>query len=251
MDAGEVMTFSKLYAECYDQIHSSKSYEGESKRMLDFLKTELGKTNILKIMDFGCGTGVHLNSLAGERLELYGYDRNEYMLEVARRKYPDLSVSSDYSQIPGDLDLVYSLFDVVNYQITDAEVGIFFRSLASKLSRGAMLLIDGWHYPGVKLDPPNARERDIVFESTIINRRVQPSTQDDYRTTILDITLEDKLQSQMLTHERHTMRAFEREELAAFASACGFKEINFRDGRDWFSELHAESWRFVMFAEKA
>jgi SAM-dependent methyltransferase len=250
VDAGKVVIFSKLYAECYDQIHSSKSYEGESKRMLDFLKTELGKTDIMKIMDFGCGTGAHLNSLAGERLELYGYDRNEYMLEVARRKYPNLSMSSDYSQIPGDLDLVYSLFDVVNYQITDAEVGIFFRSLASKLSSGAMLLIDGWHYPGVKLDPPNVRERDIAFESAIITRRVQPSSQDEYRTTILDITLEDKARSEILTHESHTMRAFERDELADAASACGFRDITFRDASEWSSELHDESWRFVMFAEK-
>lgn len=251
MDVGEVVIFSKLYAECYDQIHSSKSYEGESKRMLDFLKIELGMTDISKIMDFGCGTAAHLNTLASEGLELYGYDRNEYMLEVARRKYPDLFVSSDYSQIPADLDLVYSLFDVVNYQITDAEVGTFFRSLASKLHSGAMLVIDGWHYSGVKLDPPTIRERDIVFDSAIITRRVQPSSQDEYRTTVLDITLEDKVRSEILTHESHTMRAFERDELADVASACGFREIKFRDGSDWSSELRAESWRFVMFAEKA
>ena len=251
MDDGEVVIFSKFYAECYDQIHSSKSYEGESKRMLDFLKTELGRKDISKIMDFGCGTGAHLNTLAGEGLELYGYDRNEYMLEVARRKYPDLYVSSDYSQIPPDLDLVYSLFDVVNYQITDAEVEIFFRSHASKLASGALLVIDGWHYPGVKLDPPTVRERDIVFESATITRRVQPSSQDEYRTTVLDITLKDKVGSEILTHESHTMRAFERDELAVVASACGFKEIKFRDGQDWSSDLNAESWRFVMFAEKA
>lgn len=251
MDDGEVVIFSKLYAECYDQIHSSKSYDGESKRMLDFLKTELGKADISRIMDFGCGTGAHLNTLAGEGLELYGYDRNEHMLDVARRKYPDLFVSSDYSRIPPDLDLVYSLFDVVNYQITDAEVEVFFRSLASKLDSGAMLVIDGWHYPGVEMDPPTVRERDIVFESALITRRVQPRSEDGYRTTVLDITLEDKVRSEILTRESHTMRAFDREELADFASKCGFKEIIFRDGSDWFSDLHAESWRFVMFAVKA
>ena len=113
------MIFSKFYAECYDQIHSSKSYDGESARMLKYLETSLGKTGIHRILDFGCGTGIHLNSLLDEKLELYGYDRNEYMLDVARQNYPDLFVASDYAKIPGELDLVYSLFDVVNYQVSD------------------------------------------------------------------------------------------------------------------------------------
>jgi SAM-dependent methyltransferase len=219
--------------------------------MLDFLKTDLGKTEIYKVLDFGCGTGVHLNTLVGEGLELYGYDRNEYMLDVARHKYPDLFVSSDYSQIPPDLDLVYSLFDVVNYQISDADVQIFFCSLASKLSSGAILVIDGWHYPGVKLDPPTVRERDIDLESVTITRRVQPSSRDEHRTTVLDITLEGKVRSEILARESHTMRAFQQDELEDVARACGFKEINFRDGSDWSLDLRAESWRFMMFAEKA
>jgi hypothetical protein len=47
------------------------------------------------------------------------------------------------------------------------------------------------------------------------------------------------------------MRAFQQDELADVARACGFKEINFRDGSDWSLDLRAESWRFMMFAEKA
>jgi len=187
------MIFSKFYAECYDQIHSSKSYDGESTRMLKFLETNLSKTGIRRILDFGCGTGVHLNSLLNEKLELYGYDRNEYMLDVARQKFPSLFVASDYAKIPEGLDLAYSLFDVVNYQVSDEEVEVFFRALASKLARGATLVVDGWHYAGVAKDPPEMRERNILFESSTITRRVTPTTSNNYRTTVLDITLEDKL----------------------------------------------------------
>lgn len=251
MEVGEVMIFSKFYAECYDQIHSAKSYEGESRKMLDFLKLEFGKNHMARILDFGCGTAAHLHTLASKGLELYGYDRNEYMLEVAQNKFPDLFVTSDYSKIPAELDLAYSLFDVVNYQITDAEVNIFFRSLASKLRSGGMLVIDGWHYAGVKSDPPTVRERDILFHSAIITRRVEPRSYDEYRTTILDITLKDRTRSEILTQERHAMRAFEPKEMVDFASANGFKNVTFRDGSDWSSVLKDESWRFAMFAEKA
>ena len=245
------MIFSKFYAERYDQIHSSKSYDGESARMLKYLEANLGKTGIYRILDFGCGTGIHLNSLLNEKLELYGYDRNEYMLDVARQNYPHLFVASDYAKIPGELDLVYSLFDVVNYQVSDEEVEVFFRALASKLARGATLVVDGWHYSGVAQDPPETRERDILFESSTITRRVTPTTSNNYRTTVLDITLEDKSQSEILTHESHIMRAFDAPELEKFAKSFGFTGVSFKDGRDWDKDLGPDSWRFVMFAEKA
>ena len=245
------MIFSKFYAECYDQIHSSKSYDGESAKMLKYLETNLGKIGIYRILDFGCGTGIHLNSLLDEKLQLYGYDRNEYMLDVARQNYPDLFVASDYAKIPGELDLVYSLFDVVNYQVSDEEVEVFFRALASKLAQGATLVVDGWHYSGVAQDPPETRERDILFESSTITRRVTPTTSNNYRTTVLDITLEDKSQSEILTHESHIMRAFDAPELEKFAKSFGFTGVSFKDGRDWDKDLGPDSWRFVMFAEKA
>ena len=245
------MIFSKFYAECYDQIHSSKSYDGESARMLKFLETNLGKTGITRILDFGCGTGIHLNSLLDEKLELYGYDRNEYMLDVARQKFPSLFVASDYAKIPGGLDLAYSLFDVVNYQVSDEEVEVFFRALSSKLARGATLVVDGWHYAGVAQDPPEMRERNILFESSSITRRVTPTTSNNYRTTVLDITLEDKARSEILANESHIMRAFDAAELEKFATSCGFTGVSFRDGGDWDKDLRSNSWRFVLFAEKA
>jgi SAM-dependent methyltransferase len=245
------MIFSKLYAECYNQIHSYKNYDGESARMLKFLETNHGKSEITRILDFGCGTGVHLNSLTDEKLELYGYDRNEHMLEVARHNYPNLFLTSDYTKIPGELDLVYSLFDVINYQATDDEIERFFSAIASKLAREAIVVLDGWHYSGVALDPPKTRERDILFESSTVTRRVTPSTSNNYRTTILDITLQYKAQSEILAHESHIMRAFDASELKTFAQAGGFTGITFRDGGDWNKELEPSSWRFVMFAKKA
>jgi SAM-dependent methyltransferase len=245
------MIFSKFYAECYDQIHSSKGYDGESARMLKYLEANLGKSGINRILDFGCGTGIHLNSLLDGKLELYGYDRNEYMLDIARQNYPDLFVSPDYSEIPGELDLVYSLFDVVNYQVSNEEVEVFFRSLASKLAQGATVVVDGWHYSGVAQDPPETRERDILFESSTITRRVTPTTSNNYRTTVLDITLEDKSRSELLTHESHIMRAFDAPELEKFANSCGLTGVSFKDGSDWDKDLMPNSWRFVMFAEKA
>ena len=250
METGEKMIFSKFYADCYDQIHSSKSYDGESKKLINFVETHLANRDISKVLDFGCGTGTHLNSLVDEKLELYGYDRNEFMLDIARQKFPKLFVSSNFSLIPDKLDLVYSLFDVVNYQVTDEEVETFFGLLASKLASGAMLVIDGWHYSGVVKDPPSVRERNINFGSSVITRRVVPSTNDEYHTTVLEITLEDRAISKVLAQENHIMRSFNVGELKVIAENCGFTEVMFKDGVDWDKELTTNSWRFVMFAKK-
>jgi SAM-dependent methyltransferase len=250
VEIGKKMIFSKFYADCYDQIHSSKSYEEESKKLINFIAANLSERDISKILDFGCGTGTHLNSLVDEKFELYGYDRNEYMLDVARQKFPKLFVSSNFSLIPDELDLVYSLFDVVNYQVTDEEVETFFRLLASKLASGAMLVIDGWHYSGVVQDPPIVRERNINFGSSVITRRVVPSTNDDFHTTVLEITLEDRAISKILAQENHIMRSFSVGELEVIAENCGFSEVTFKDGADWDKELTINSWRFVMFAKK-
>ena len=250
METGEKVIFSEFYAECYDQIHSGKGYEEEVKRIIEFIEANQKKRSITKVLDFGCGTGVHLNSLVGTKLGLFGYDRNEYMLQVARQKYPKLFFTSDYALIPENLDLIYSLFDVVNYQITNEEVELFFKALASKLAPGAMIVIDGWHFPGVVQDPPEVREREVTFRSTIVIRRVVPSTTDCYRTTALDIKLEDKVNSKLLSHERHIMRAFDKGELERVAILCGFNNVFFKDGNNWENEITEDSWRFAMFAEK-
>ncbi len=250
METGKEVIFSEFYAECYDQIHSAKSYEGEVERILDLINEMQEKRVIRKVLDFGCGTGIHLNSLVRTKLDLFGYDRNDYMLQVARQKYPQLFFASDYALIPDDLDLAYSLFDVVSYQTTDQEVELFFRALASKLAPGAMLVIDGWYFPGVAKNPPEVRERDISFRSSIITRRVIPSTSDENRTTVLNITLENKANSELLSDEKHILRAFNTEELESVAILCGFSDISFKDGGSWEKSLTTDSWRFVMFAKK-
>jgi len=245
------MIFSKVYAEYYDKIHSSKSYDSETAKMIKCLETSLGKPRVNRILDFGCGTGIHLNSLHDGKRKLYGYDRNEYMLSIARKNYPELFFTSDYSEIPGDLDLVYSLFDVISYQVSDEEVEVFLRSLASKLALGATVVVDGWHYSGVAQDPPQSRERDISVDSSTITRRVTPSTFNNYRTTFLDITLECEEQSELLIQEKHILRAFDTAELEMFAKSCGFTSIYFKDGHDWQKDLESHSWRFVMFADRS
>ena len=83
------------------------------------------------------------------------------MLNVAKKNHPLLRLTCDYSSIPNDIEFVYSIFDFASYQVTVGELEEFSRLVASKLRAGGLVVIDSWHYLGVKMDPPEVRERSF------------------------------------------------------------------------------------------
>lgn len=243
------MNFSELYANSYDKIHASKVYSEEANQLIAFLMKQFPNSKNLKILDFGCGTGVHLAELANESFELAGYDPNEHMLKVAKRNFPELHLESDHTAIQSGMDFIYSIFDVTSYQVTSKDLEEFFFLIASKLRIGGVVVLDGWHYLGVKLDPPQTRERSFEMDGMSILRRVVPSTLDGNRTTTLNISLIDEDTGQVISSEVHEMKAFEKEEIFAIATRVGFKNIHFKDGKNWTRNLDENSWRFMMSAE--
>jgi SAM-dependent methyltransferase len=233
----------------YDKIHASKVYSEEVIQISNFIIGNFPSARTLKILDFGCGTGVHLANLADESFEVMGYDPNKFMLDLGKMKYPELNFTDDYGSIPNGMDFVYSIFDVASYQVTVEELELFFRQIAGTLRIGGVILIDGWHLHGVKLDPPESRQRSFEIDGIRICRRVEPISGDDFRTTSLHISLINEDNGEVLMREIHTMRAFTSEEISTVAKKVGFNDIHFRDGKDWGKELDNSSWRFMMFAE--
>jgi len=243
------MIFSELYANCYDEIHASKTYSDESSQIIQLIQSEFPDRQISKILDFGCGTGIHLATLVTKNYDLYGYDRNQFMLDVAKRNFPTSHFTQDYSAVPNDMDLVYSIFDVVSYQISTGELEKFFDQIASKIKRNGLIVIDGWYFPGLQIHPPEVSERSFEFNGKRICRKVEPSSVDYFRTTTLQISLIDVETEEVLAVENHVLKAFGQEELTQIARARGFRNIHFRDGKVWTNMVQASSWRFMMFAE--
>jgi hypothetical protein len=171
------------------------------------------------------------------------------MLKVGKRNFPLLNFTTDYASISNGMDLVYSIFDVASYQVTAGELEEFFRLIASKLRVGGLVVIDGWHLLGVKLDPPEARQRSFEIDGMKICRKVEPISEDNFRTTTLRISLINEDTSEPIASEVHTIRAFTKEEIFEVAKNMGFRNIHFKDGKDWAKELDSSSWRFMMFAE--
>ena len=243
--------FEYEYAQFYDAMHGKKNYTAEARKILDFIRQEYSMDS-LSILDFGCGTGKHLNELhvLDERIELSGYDQSAEMISLARTSYPHLNFSSDLQSIKSKNKVVYSLFDVINYQVSDQDLANFFSNISNSVARGGIILLDSWNYSGLKIDPPRNMTREFEYLEKRYSRNVHVSTDSDYRITDLNISVLDVASNTVILDENHRLRAFEPDEVSVIASDFGFGEFAIRSAEDWNSEFNSQDWKFFMTAKK-
>jgi hypothetical protein len=173
------------------------------------------------------------------------------MLKIGRKKMPEADFHSEIGILISKFDLVYSLFDVITYQINDQMLSNFLSSIYETLHLGGSLICDGWNLSGVMSNPPKTTFREIQRDNTTISRKVTPSKIDDDGVIELKIELKDETSSEILADEAHFMRPMSTAHLEAIANRVGFSKIKFMDGGNWSNDLEKDSWRFVMFAQKS
>ena len=86
----------KEFAKYYDIFYQSKNYEKEVQFLLNFINTND------KIIDIGCGTGVHASLISRKGFSIDCLDISKEMLDVAKTK----------------LDTTFYCQDILNLNIT-------------------------------------------------------------------------------------------------------------------------------------
>ena len=83
--------------------------------------TEIGDLNGMKLLDFGCGTGLLLDFLKERAIdcEYHGWDISKRMIEVARRRHP----TADFSVVDVLTDELSKFAEVFDYVIVS---GVFY-----------------------------------------------------------------------------------------------------------------------------
>ena len=77
--------YDQFYAKYYDSIHLNKTKNDfEIGKILSLEK----KNKYTKILDVGCGTGYHVNSLYKKKYDVIGVDQSEAMISKAEENYP-------------------------------------------------------------------------------------------------------------------------------------------------------------------
>lgn len=198
------------FAKYYDKLYQKKDYQRE----VNFLKSFLNQND--KIIDVGCGTGIHAALLERNGYNIDGLDLSKEMLDIAKTRLKgnlynqnilDININNKYN-------IIISMFAVVNHlnNINELEQALLnFKKIL--LPKGKIIL--DLHNPqnsGFKTDFYDDVKRTMIWhydkESKIENSEI-----------IFEI-------NNQIYNDYHTFRIFNIEELSSCCEKIGLKVSN-------------------------
>jgi SAM-dependent methyltransferase len=247
------MSIFQQYAEVYDACYQDKDYDAEAKFVLQLI-SRYGSTT-QTILDLGCGTGRHTFEFAKEGFNVLGVDSSPQMIAKAKAKANLLP--SNILHFPNFLeadvtcfscselwDVAVSLFQVINYHVTNEKLLGAFRSVGNALKPGGLFIFDFWYGPAVLTERPTIRIKHVETSEARIIRLAEPVI--DVNRNVVDVNytlLINETNSNTLTeiHERHSIRFLFLPEIELLASAAGFEII---ETGEWLTSkpLHDHCW---------
>ncbi|MFO7676748.1 MAG: methyltransferase domain-containing protein [bacterium] len=183
------------------------------------------------VLDVACGTGIPSVLLARRGYRVTGVDRSEEMLAVLRRKAGDLPIRlvradiTDFS-LAEPADAAISLYDSVNYLLTEDALGRCFACVRRALAPGGLFAFDMntvyslsvfW---GNRVAPREAGGIRSVWDNSY-----DPET----RVSTLKLSFWEAAPDGGLARfdEEHRERAYTRHEVKRCLKAVGFGRVHF------------------------
>jgi ubiquinone/menaquinone biosynthesis C-methylase UbiE len=167
-------------AHLYDIIYSFKDYAAEAALILEIVEARHPRAQSL--LDVACGTGKHLEHFQ-ERFEIEGLDFNEKLLEIARKRLPNVPLHlGDYTNfsLGRTFDVVTCLFSAIGSAPSVEAMDAAVAAMARHLAPGGLLLVEPW------IDPSNWKERmvntQVVEEPELHVVRMNGSHREGNRT---------------------------------------------------------------------
>lgn len=182
-DASELEEPFSGSAVYYDTLYQDKDYDSEAIYIHSLLQCHHPGASTL--LEMGCGTGVHSMLLAERGYQVHGFDYSKEMVAVARKRLAANScrkyVNIQYHQgdmrsyrINGRFDAVISLFHVVCYQLTNADLQATFETASHHLEPGGLFIFDTWYGPAVLTDHPKIRVKRMMNDDMSVIRIAEP-----------------------------------------------------------------------------
>lgn len=255
------MAVFKHYARYYDLFYQAKSYDHE----VEFVSTLLNEysSQPKSVLELGCGTGRHALQLARLGYDVHGVDLSPDMVKQAENRA---------SELPGDLrdkltfsagdartvrtttyyDAVISLFHVVSYQNSNADVLAMFQTAFEHLNSGGLFLFDCWYGPAVLTDRPHVRIKRQGDDKIDVIRLAEPvmHPNDNLVDVNYTVLITDRTENTVEeVKETHSMRYFFRPELEIMLNQAGFELIV---DKEWLTghQLDYTTWFGTFVARK-
>lgn len=128
----------KEFAKYYDIFYKNKNYAKETEFLINFINQND------KIIDVGCGTGLHASLLQQNGFKVDGLDLNKEMLNIAKTRIHsnlylqnilDININQKY-------DVIISMFAVLNHLKNLKELEHAFMNLKNILKDNGKIIID-------------------------------------------------------------------------------------------------------------
>lgn len=231
------------YARYYDLLYRDKDYPAEAEYVAGLIRKF--HPSARSILELGSGTGIHASQLAEKGFMLHGVERSEEMINIARHnaaKYlklqssnPPTHQSSNPLFSQGDIravrlnktfDAVISLFHVISYQTTNADVKAAFETARHHLKPGGIFIFDIWYGPAVLAERPDVRVKRMADDKIEVTRLAEPVLHpNENRVDIHYHVFVRDLATQAVAElkETHAMRYFFEPEIEQIAIHGGFQ----------------------------
>lgn len=252
------MTVFAEYAPWYDLLYEDKDYSSE----VDFVERRLRDHGIAsgKVLDLGCGTGLHAVEFARRGWSVAGIDVSHEMIAKANSRAAEAGLSIPFRQGDAcergperDFDAVVSLFHVASYQSDRQKLEALFRTAHAALKPGGVFLFDYWYGGAVLAQGVETRVKAIERKPLRLTRIAQSDHDERNATVLVNYTLfcEDLDRSTIRrVDETHRMRYWFPFEIEASLRASGLRpEGTFA----WLSDKPASSgtWAAYTIARKS
>lgn len=206
------------YASYYDLLYRDKDYSAEAEYVAAHIRKQTPKAK--RILELGCGTGVHAEHLARMGYTVHGVDMSEAMLARAEARKAALppDVAARLSFGIGDVrtvrtgetyDAVISLFHVMSYQTTNVDLKAAFETASVHLQSGGLFLFDFWYGPAVLTQKPEVRIKRLENDEIKVIRIAEPMmhVNDNVVDVNYTVFIEVKVTGQVeQINETHQMR---------------------------------------------
>ena len=147
--------YSEAFCKVYNEFGWNYFPEAFGEQLLLWLKQN--QVKVKTSLDLGCGTGVLCEILHAHGMESSGMDFSEGMIEIARKRHPDISyeVADMVTYRPDKkFDLVTCTGDALNHIMDLNDVNQIFRNIYGYLNDGGYFIFDLLSEKEVPMEEP-------------------------------------------------------------------------------------------------
>jgi SAM-dependent methyltransferase len=244
------------FAPYYDLLYADKDYGQEAAFVTSILKSR--GPSCQSLLELGCGTGVHATLLSKHGYSVYGVDRSEAMLKIARARASQLSnlrfVQGDIRSLSLSMrfDAVVSLFHVMSYQVRLDDLRAALATAGRHLREGGLFLFDFWYGPAVLHVGPTLRVKRVEGPEVALTRIAEPVLRPNENLVEISYQMfvRNKASGDLAEfRERHVMRYIFQSELEQLLEEARLELLELRE---WLTDREAgcDSWNVYCLATR-